>query len=338
MTILGILLSVSGCAHQAGSQLPNSQVRDNLLGTVITVSIYEETDDSIFDDVFNAISLIEQRMSANLPDSEVAGITAAAGKSPVMVSEDTFYVIKQAYETSIASGGAFNLAIGPLVRLWGIATEAPRVPSQAEIEHVQNLLDYNAVRLSDDDRSVFLELEGMSVDLGAIAKGYAGDVAGKIVREHGVGHAILDLGGNIVTVGGRPDGTDWRVGIKNPIAGEQGYIGSIPVKDKAVVTSGIYERYFESGGDTYHHILDSKTGYPSCSELLSVSVVSNSSTDADRLTTAAFVLGLEDGMDFLKGYKNTEAVFVTTDFEIYLTPGLKDSFKLADDRFRVVGE
>ena len=329
---------ISACSSKTGSDLPKTMTKYDLLNTVITISIYDDTKDKVFNDAFNKISSIDQTMSAVRTDSEISAIAAMAGKSPVQVSEEAYFVIKEAYDITARSGGAFNLAISPLVKLWGINTPSPYVPNRTEIASVQKLLDYNDVILSDTDRSVYLAHEGMSIDLGAIAKGYAGDAAAEIVRDHGVRHAILDLGGNIVTIGGRPDGTDWRIGVRNPIVGESGYIGVLSIQDKAVVTSGGYERYFESDGQLYHHIFDGKTGYPAESGLLSVTIISDSSTDADKLSTVAFVLGVRAGMGFLTEYEDTDAIFITTDLEIFLTPGIKDSFVISDDRFCFAAE
>jgi len=323
---------------QAGQGLPQTQVRYDLLNTAITISIYEETDDRVFDDVFNRIFGIEQAMSTTLAHSEISTIAAMAGKTPVLLSDETYAVVKAAYDISVESDGAFNLAIGPLVKLWGINTASPRVPGLTEIEIAQNMSDFGDVILSDTEKSVFLTREGMSIDLGAIAKGYAGDAAAEIIRDHGISSALLDLGGNIVTIGCKPDGTGWRIGLRNPIIGESGYIGVLTVQDKAIVTSGGYERNFVSGGRFYHHIFDGKTGYPSESGLLSVTIISDSSTEADKLSTVAFVLGLDAGMDYLlRFYEDVDAVFITEGFEIYVTPGIKDSFVITDDRFSLAG-
>jgi len=329
------VVPVGACSSKPEPGLPNTRVRDDLLNTIITVTIYDDVEENVFEDIFDKISSIEKAMSANLPDSEISKAAAMAGRSPVVLSDETYYVVKEAFDISVESGGAFNLVIGPLVKLWGINTDSPHVPAQTEIEHVLELLDYNKVIMSDSDKSVYLTAEGMRIDLGAIAKGYAGDAAAAVARNHGVQNAVLDLGGNIVTIGGRPDGAAWRIGIRNPVIGESGYIAVLSIHNKSVVTSGGYERFFESDGHIYHHIFDSKTGYPADPGLLSVTVVSNSSTDADRLSTVAFVLGVKDGMEFLKKYKDTEAIFITTDFEIYMTQGIKDLFMLTDERFRV---
>jgi len=338
LTVSILVIVMCACSSKTDTKLPITEVRYDLLNTVITISIYEDVSDIVFSKVFDKIADIEKTMSAVSTDSEISSIAAMAGKSPVKLSAEAYYVIKEAYDITVASNGAFNLVISPLVKLWGVNTPSPHVPNQADIERVQGLLDYSGVVLSDADRSVYLPNEGMSIDLGAIAKGHAGDAAAEIVRGYGVKHAVLDLGGNIVAIGGRLDGTDWRIGVRNPIVGESGYIGVLSIQDKAVVTSGGYERYFESDGQFYHHIFDGRTGYPADSGLLSVTVISASSIDADKLSTVAFVLGVRDGMDFLKAYDDTEAIFITTERVIYLTPGITNTFVVSDDRFRIEAE
>ena len=325
-------------APEAGQAGPVARTRDDLLDTVITITVYDGTDAGIIDDAFERIAAIEKAMSATLQGSEIRALSDCAGKSPATLSDETYRVVKEAYEMSIESGGAFNLAVGPLVRLWGVHTEAARVPGAAEIEAALNLTDYNDVVLSDGDKSVYLKREGMGVDLGAIAKGYAGDAAAQILKDGGSGHAILDLGGNIVAIGGNPNGDEWKIGVRDPIEGGCGYIAVVRVRDKAVVTSGAGERYFESGGRRYHHIFDSSTGYPAESGLLSVTIIADNSAEADKLSTAAFVLGLQGGLRLLENYKGAEAVFITDGFEVYVTPGLKSSFALADDRFSLANE
>ena len=176
--------------------------------------------------------------------------------------------------------------------------------------------------------------KGMALDLGGIAKGYAGDAVAAELRKNGIKHAIADLGGNLFVIGGKPDGTDWNVGIQTPFKPRGEYFGILCVSDKAVVTSGIYERYFEENGKTYHHIMDTKTGYPIDNELFSVTVVNDSSMAADALAKA-FTMGLTDGMKFIESTKGAEAIFVTKDKKVYLTPGLKGKFKITDSNYKL---
>ena len=202
-----------------------SQHRDGLLGTIITISIPETADAAdIFDEVFSAIEGIDARMSATRPDSQVARINAMAGVEPVKVPDDVFHVVSLAAQISGDSGGAFDLSVGPLVSLWGIGSFNARVPSDAEILETQGLVGYGNVLLNPAEASVYLKKEGMSIDLGAIAKGYAGEVAAEILVRRGIRSAILDLGGDIVAVGSRPDGNAWRIGVRAPVRGGGGGI------------------------------------------------------------------------------------------------------------------
>jgi thiamine biosynthesis lipoprotein len=169
--------------------------------------------------------------------------------------------------------------------------------------------------------------------LGGIAKGYACDRAVEILTSHRVKHALLDFGGNIYALGTKPDGEKWRVGIRNPVLGEDGYICVVEVADKTVVTSGGYERYFEHDGKTYSHILDPATGYPAENGLLSVSIVAGNSTDADALSTACYVLGLEAGLALLDSLPDCDGVFVTDEREVYVTGGLTGGVAISDARF-----
>ena len=169
------------------------------------------------------------------------------------------------------------------------------------------------------------------MDLGGIAKGYAGDEAIKIYKKYGIKSAYINLGGNVVVLGTKPDGKPWRIGVQNPRAENGFYIGIVEVADKAVVTSGDYERFFEENGKRYHHILDPKTGRPADSGLISSTIVTDVSMDADALSTAAFVLGLEKGRALVESLEGVEAIFVTKDKEVYVTDGLRNSFTFSDE-------
>ena len=332
-----IISVLAGCSSESGSgsKAPISQTRPDIMGTVITISIYQEAEPEVFEEVFNDLSDIADRMTIqgeNQHKSELAELSELSGKEAVKVSADTFLAIEKALKMSEDSNGAFNLAVGPLVKLWDINTEAAAIPDEEQINTTLKKVNYMDVVLDADEKSVYLEHEGMMIDLGGVAKGYGGDVAADILRKNGIKSAICDLGGNIVTVGSRPDGLNWRVGVRNPVIGENGYLGIINVSDKVVVTSGGYERYFEQDGIIYHHILDTKTGFPSDSGLLSVTIISESSITADLLSTAAFVLGLEEGMPLVEKY-SAEAIFVTNDKKVYVTDGLSDSFSLTDPGF-----
>ena len=174
------------------------------------------------------------------------------------------------------------------------------------------------------------------VDLGAIAKGYAADEAAKILKEAGIQHAIINLGGNIVAMNTRPDGSLWRLGLQDPYEPRGKSMGVVRLNDQTLVSSGTYERYLEDNGKIYHHLIDPKTGYPGSNELISVSILTKQSVDADALSTGAFLLGLEEGMKMVEGLPDTEAIFITGDKKVYITSGINESnFEITDTAYQL---
>jgi thiamine biosynthesis lipoprotein len=301
------------------------------LGTKCTVRFFEKVNKSVYDDIFKRIREIENLMSINIPASDVSRINAAAGIQPVQVHGDVYKVIERALQYAQISGGAFDPTVEPLVSLWGIGDGNPRVPSQAEIEQVLPLVNWRNVELDAQTRSVFLTRRGMSLDLGAIAKGYAADEAAAIIKRAGIKRAIIDLGGNIVVLGERKDGNLWRVGVQNPNENRNEYIGILQITERSIVTSGIYERFFEEEGIRYHHIFSPSTGYPADNGLLSVTITAPNSMDADALSTTVFVLGFVRGSALIESLTETEAVFIFNDLSVRKTHGA--DFSLTDKTF-----
>ncbi len=301
-----------------------------VLGTLCKLSLYGRDRPETAAAVFERLRIIEARMSANLDDSEVSRVSRSAGIAPQTVSEDTFYVIKTAKEFAELTDGAFDPTIAPLVRLWGIGTENARLPSEEEIEAARRLVDYRGLILDPAARSVFLERAGMGLDLGAIAKGYAADEAASILRAAGVESAIIDLGGNVYTLGRKRGGKPFRIGIQDPAAERGSYLGALTITDRSLVTSGPYERFFIEGGRRYHHILDRRTGYPSDSGLVSVTIIGASSIRADALSTSVFVMGKERGLALLAGQAGVSAILVDESGAISLSGPESSSFELLD--------
>ena len=268
------------------------------MGTVCTIKLFSDSSPQIYDELFARLQEIDRRFSLTKADSDISRINRAAGKEAVRVHEDAFYVIQKAVKFAALTGGAFNPAIGAVSELWGFNSEEPTLPRQTEIDARLPLLDYKNIILNQEEKSVFLAKEGMSLDLGGIAKGYAADELARLLEKGHVQGAVIDLGGNILLYGKKTDGSLWRTGIKNPLDpnGEAIFILSLPAC--SVVTSGIYERCFEKDCISYHHILDPKTGHPADGDLLSLTVISSSSMEADALSTALFVMGKEKALDF----------------------------------------
>ncbi len=268
---------------------------------------------------------IHSRMSAYEEESDVALINSSAGLSPQEIHPDTYALLERSLRFSELTDGAFDVTVRPLTSLWGIGKNKDYIPDENEVAAALKLVGYRDLLLDKGRCTAFLRKPGMSVDLGGIAKGYAADEVRRILLEHGIGSALVNLGGNIVTVGLREEGLPWQVGIQNPMSPRGGYIGTIEAEDKAVVTSGSNERFFVKDGVRYHHILNPRTGYPAESGLLSVTAVCCSSTDADALTTALFVSGTASAMQLLGSF-GAQAVFVTEGGDIFLTEGLANSF------------
>jgi thiamine biosynthesis lipoprotein len=309
---------------------------EHVLGTVCTVTLYDQGNARVYRDIFGRLREIENRMSVNLPGSDIFRVNAAAGVEPVQVHEDVFAVIERSLRYAKLSDGAFDPSVGPLVSLWDILSENPRIPPQEEIDAARSLVNWRDIELDSGRRAVFLKRPGMALDLGAIAKGYAADEAAVIIGRAGIKRAIIDLGGNILVYGRKKDNSPWKIGIQDP-SGERGsYIGVAQVLDKTVVTSGVYERYFEAGGERYHHILSTETGFPARTGLLSVSIIAGKSIDADALSTSVFALGYERGKALLESLEEAGGIFIFDDLSIRLCGEI--DFTLTDDNYRIAEE
>jgi thiamine biosynthesis lipoprotein len=344
-------LSFSSCIKNQQSQM------EFALGTVCEVSLYEGGNKQIYSGIFRRLREIDRTMTAFPPIDDtgplfsgVAAINDRAGIEPVEIGADLIEVLETALYYAELSNGAFDPTIGPLVRLWGIGTEAQRVPSNEEISTALELVNWRDLSVNREAGTAFLRHRGMSLDLGAIAKGYAGDEATRIAREGKVQRAIMNLGGNIVVLGWREKGRTakgfflktknesipWRVGVQNPMDYRGAYIGILPVHDTSIVTSGVYERFFESEGNHYHHLLSTTTGYPVENGLLSVTIVTERSIIADALSTVVFTLGYQRGKTLIDEIPNTEAIFIFDDRSVRITRGLDRIFSLTDDTFTML--
>jgi thiamine biosynthesis lipoprotein len=284
---------------------------------------------------------IDGKMSVNRPDSEISKINDDAGVSGVNVSPETYGLIEDAVELSAYTGGTFDPALGGVTSLWKTDGSFGRLPERAEIEAAIKGAGSANVALESGD-VVKLTDKRTRLDLGGIAKGYACEKAADFLKAKGAKSALLDFGGNILAFGRKADGGEWMVGIKAPYPGDEGVACALAIDGEAVVTSGYYEKYFEKDGNLYHHIIDPQTGYPSDSGLLSATIVADNSTEADALSTACFVLGLDGGKELLAKTEGCEGIFITRDESgnegegggvIHVTPGLKGRVRIIDERF-----
>lgn len=326
------LTILSGCSKDNKVTEPLSKT-ELLMGTVVTVTLYDSNDEGILDKVFTKVKELESTLSINENGTLVDKINESAGIEPVKVDYDTYTVIKKGLEYAKLSNGLFDISVGPIVKLWNIGLPEAKVPTQEEIDSRIPLVGYSDVELNDEENTVFLKRQGMMIDLGGVAKGYTADVILDILTEEGVKSAIIDLGGNIFAHGLKVDGSTWRIGIQNPFSDRGDIIGTITVKNKSIVTSGIYERYIEKDGIKYHHILSPKTGYPYENEIAGITIISDKSSDGDALSTSVFAMGVEEGMKFVNTQEGIDAIFVTKDNKIYITDGIRDIFKLTNTDF-----
>lgn len=329
-----------GCTTTADQKVAASNEpateRYFIFDTIVSLRVYDERMTSQhFDEVGALLERIDQRMNRQLADSEIDRVNQAAGKSQVSVSEETFKVVQTAIDYAAASGGHFEPTVGPLVDLWGIGGEHPAVPKENELTAAMQRMNYKDVVLNPASHAIQLKREGMSLDLGAIAKGYAADVIAEYLQQQDFHSAIIDLGGNILAMGAKPDGSPWNIGIQDPGKDRGQSLGTLEVVNKTIVTSGVYERFFEADGKVYHHILSPFTGYPVDNDLLSVTIVTDTSMDADAMSTSVFSLGLAEGRKFVESRDDADAIFVTTDHQIYLTSGLTQTFKLTNDDYQL---
>ncbi len=297
------------------------------MGTVISQRVYGEDGQAAVDEAMARISYLDGLLTFNDSQGDIYRLNKNAGHGYVELDPETVRIIAKAQQVAALSGGAFDITVGPLVKAWGIGTDGERIPSSKEIDALLPLIGYQNVVIENNMVSI---KQGQMVDLGGIGKGYAGDAVIEVYKQRGITSAYVNLGGNVVTLGNKPDGSPWRVGIRDPRPAENGPgpdLGIVKVIDKAVVTAGDDQRYFLAGGQRYHHILDPATGYPARSDLMSVTLVTDSSLDADTLDTAVYILGLDQGRELLRQYGGVEAIFVTIDKKVYVTDGLKANFE-----------
>ncbi|MEN6326188.1 MAG: FAD:protein FMN transferase [Syntrophomonas sp.] len=328
-TLLALSLSVFLAACNKSSLQPVKS-EDFALGTIIDQEVYGANAQKASDEVSAMIKELDALWTINSPGGDINKLNNNAGQGYVELKPETISILKEARKISDLSGGAaFDITVAPLVKVWGIGTEDSQVPADDLIKKLVALVNYKDVRVDETNNSASLSRKGQMIDLGGIAKGYIGDMAIEIYKKHGITSAFANLGGNVVALGKKPDGTLWKIGIQNPRGQNGETIGVVEVADKAVITSGDYQRYFIKDGKRYCHIIDPRTGYPINSGLISVTIIASSSADADGLAKA-IVLGLDKGMELVKNYGQAEAIFITNDKKIYVTPGLKAKFRLED--------
>ena len=318
--LLSAAFLLTGCSG-APAQEPESATFF-AMDTAMDFTVYGDA--ALLDEAETLIGSLEEQVSVTDEHSDIYAIDHTGSGS---LSGNAAELMEQALELCRRTGGALDISVYPIVRAWGFTTGSYQVPDEETIQSLLPLVDYTQIQY-DAATGVVTLPEGMEIDLGSVAKGYAGQLAAQMLREHGVQSALLNLGGNVQTVGTKPGGFPWQIGIKDP-QGEDAMM-VLSVEDQAVVTSGGYERYFEQDGQTYWHIMDPSTGHPADSGLISVTIVGDEGVVCDGLSTALFVMGLEKAADLWVQSCDFEAVFVTASGEVYITEGLRDRFALTE--------
>jgi thiamine biosynthesis lipoprotein len=340
---LSLIMLVSGCSgmtpgDSAGSEDSSSATpgyitaSDFLLNTVITINLYDKQDEDILNGCFDLISKYENIFSRTLETSELYALnhgTAPKEGNAYTVSKDLSDIINDSLYFCRLSKGAFDITIEPVSSLWDFTAATPVVPKDSDIQAALPLVGYQNLSLTGNQ--VTFAKDGMGIDLGAIAKGYIADRVKEYLLANGVKSAMINLGGNVLCVGSKPDGTPFHVGIQKPFADRNKTVAIMDIDDLSVVSSGVYERYFQSDGKLYHHILDPSTGYSYENNLISVTIISKKSTDGDGLSTTCFALGLEKGLALIAALPDTYAVFITSDYQIYYSEGLKEAITITEE-------
>lgn len=305
-----VIFGMTGCSEFSQKPLTYTGIA---LDTVINIQIYDSHDEELISHCQKLCEEYEAKFSRTIETSEIAQINAAGG-APVEVSQDTVTLIKKGIYYCEMSDGAFDITIGSVTSLWDFKAEDPSPPSPEALAEAVNHVNYRKILI--DGNTVRLLDPAAKLDLGAIAKGYIADRIKEYLKEEGVKHALIDLGGNILAVGGKLDGTPFNIGVRKPFAESSEPITSVRIKNKSVVTSGTYQRYFEKDDTLYHHILSSSSGRPCNNGLNSVTIITDSSLTADALSTTCFLLGPDAGMNLVNQLDNVDAVFINTDNEL----------------------
>lgn len=311
-----------GCS---GRQVPKDPITksDFMLNTFVTITIYDSQDTDLLDNSLALCREYENKLSRTMETSEVAKMNHRSPKADtVAVSEDTAGLIQKGLEYSRLSGGAFDITIEPVSSLWDFSSGTGVVPDAQALKRAAGQVDYHQV--SVEGNQVSFRSPETKIELGAIAKGYIADRIKDYLEDQGVKSAVINLGGNVLCIGEKPDGSPFKIGLQKPFRDRNETIAVLNIRDQSMVTSGIYERCFEQDGKFYHHILNPEDGYPYDNGLISVTIVSPKSVDGDGLSTACFSMGLEKGMALLDQIPDTYGYFVTEDYQIHYSQGAKE--------------
>lgn len=322
--LLVAALMLAGCGAQTSAEESSQSREVYAMDTVMTLEAYGQNADAALDEAVAEIERLDALWSIASSDGEIARLNA---EKQITASADTLALLTRAKEISAATDGLFSTTIAPLMEAWGFTSGDYRVPDEAELSALLAHVDDEEIAISGSTVTIPADAK---VDLGGIAKGFTSARVMEIFRENGVESGILSLGGNVQTLGTKPDGSLWRVGLQDPVD-TSALFATLEVADKAVITSGAYERNFEQDGIVYHHIIDPRTGYPAESGLSSVTIVSDDGTLADGLSTSLFIMGKEAAVEFWQTHSDEfDMVLMSDDGTVTVSEGIADSLTLTD--------
>ncbi len=326
--LMCLLLSaflLSGCS--LGTQ-PRIMETTSLFAMDTIMELQAYGNKQVLTDAEAIIRDIEKNASVTDEGSEISALNRD-GKAEL--SEETAKLFSGALDICRETEGALDISIYPVLKTWGFTTSDYKVPSETELTDLLQKVDYRKITMNGNAVAIG---DGMQIDLGSVTKGYTGNRISEYFRQQGVTSGLINLGGNVQCIGAKPNGEDWKVAIKSPFKeSKSGIFAVIAARDKAIITSGGYERYFEEDGETYWHILDPKTGKPAKNGLISVTIIGQDGLMCDGLSTALFVKGLDEATDYWKKHGDFDAVFITENGEVFITPGIEDSFSLASEYY-----
>lgn len=323
LVTLAVVALLAFAVFRAGSRRETARV-DFIMDTVVELRLFGRDAETAADEIMEALRETERRTSLFDSGSEISRLNAAAGKNPVPLSDETFRLLETALEFCAESGGRFDITIAPVKLLWDFGGDGT-VPDPEKLSAAASLVDFRDLLLDPAEQTAMLRRDGQAVDLGGVAKGAADRAIREIAEKYSVKSGYVSIGGTIVVIGKKPDGSDFRFGVRDPEGAAQDIIGTVRLPGRTIATSGGYERYFERDGTRYHHILDPETGLPAESDLLSATVIAECGARADYLSTFLFIAGLENALPYLED-DSIGVILVTRDGTVYSSENLARSF------------
>lgn len=316
----GLLLLLTGCTDDNSSQQTVKDVW--AMDTYMALTAYGNKAEGALTKAEEKINELDTLLSVTTENSDIWRINNADGQ-PVEVADDTAEIIRTAVEYGDKTG-TLDVTIYPVLKEWGFTTQDYKIPDDDILDSLLESVDYSAIQL--DGNTVAIP-EDYMIDVGSLAKGYTSDKVIEELRENGVKSAIVSLGGNVQSLGNKPDGSQWKVAVKNPFASAENMC-ILSIGEKAVITSGNYERFFTGDdGNNYWHIIDKADGYPADNGLVSVTIIGDSGIMCDALSTALFIAGTEQAQEYWRTNGGFDMVLVTDDGRLLYTDGIADSFQ-----------